>query len=99
MSGLGEALGDRAVTYGNYSSTQSGDPIGYTKGETIQDYRDLANSMSMGPRSNYPVGLSPCFTAGINGDWEEDGFCPISKLDRDACTCDDEFKAPMEAEL
>ena len=99
MSGLGNALGKKVVTYGKYSSTQSGNPIGYTKGETIQDYRDLANSMSMGSHSRYPVGLSPCFTAGINGDWEEDGLCPIAKIDRDQCTCDDEFKPPLEAEL
>lgn len=94
MSGLGRALGDKAVTYGKYSATHSGNPIGHQKGESIQDYRDLANAMSMGKNSNYPVGLSPCFAAGINGDWEEDGLCPVSKMDWDECTCDDEFKAP-----
>lgn len=84
----------KLVTYGNYTATQGGDVMGYRKGESIQDYRDLANAMSKGERSNYPVGLSPCFVAGINGDWEEDGFCPISKMDFDECTCDEEFKAP-----
>lgn len=95
MSNLGKALGGKVVTYGKYSATQGGDPIGYQKGESIQDYHDLANAMSMGKNSNYPVGLSPCFVAGINGDWDEDGFCPISKIDRDKCTCEDEFKAPI----
>jgi len=94
MSGLGKALGDRVVTRGKFSLTQSGNLIGHTKGETIEDYRDLANAMAAGKSSNYPVGLSPCFTAGINGDWEDDGFCPISKIDRSECTCDEEFKAP-----
>ncbi len=83
--------------YGKYSANESGDVIGYTKGESIQDYRDLANAMSMGKSSNYPVGLSPCFTAGINGDWEDDGYCPISKIDPSQCTCEDEFKAPRVA--
>ena len=95
MSGLGKALGDKAVTYGKYSATHSGNVIGYQKGETIQDYHDLANAMSMGKNSNYPVGLSPCFVAGINGDWDDDGFCPISKIDRSECACDEEFKAPV----
>ena len=99
MSKLGKALGNKVVTYGKYSSTSSGNPIGYTRGETIRDYHDLANSMSMGKNSNYPVGLSPCFCAGINGDWEDDGYCPISKIDLSECTCDDEFKAPPTEEL
>jgi hypothetical protein len=86
----------KTITYGNYTATQSGNVMGYRKGKTIQDYRDLANAMSMGAQSNYPVGLSPCFTAGINGDWDEDGICPVSKIDRDECTCDDEFKMPEE---
>lgn len=92
MSNLGKALGERAVTYGKYSATHSGNVIGYQKGETIQDYHNLANAMSMGKNSCYPRGLSPCFTAGINDDWGEDGFCPISKIDPSECTCDDEFK-------
>ena len=85
----------KTITYGEYTATQSGNVIGCRKGESIQDYHDLANAMSMGSRSNYPVGLSPCFVAGINGDWEEDGYCPISKIDPSECTCDDEFKAPV----
>ena len=93
MSESEKALGNKVVTFGKYSSTQSGNPIGYTKGETIQDYRDMANSMSAGKNSNYPKGLSPCFCAGINGDWGDDGFCPISRIDPTECTCDDEFKA------
>ena len=99
MSGLGKALGNKVVTFGKYSSTQSGNPIGYVKGKTIQDYHDMANSMSSGKNSNYPTGLSPCFCAGINGDWEEDGICPISKIDRDECTCDEEYKAPIKEKL
>jgi len=51
--------------------------------------------MSIGSASNYPAGLSPCFAAGINGDWV-DGFCPISKIDIDECACDDEFKYSLE---
>lgn len=89
-------MGDNVTTFGNYSANQSGDVIGYRRGESINDYRDLANAMSMGKRSNYPVGLSPCFVAGINGDWGDDGYCPISKIDPSECSCDDEFKAPAE---
>lgn len=84
------------VTFGEYTANQSGDVMGHRKGESIKDYHDLANAMSMGKNSNYPVGLSACFVAGINGDWEDDGLCPISKIDWDECTCDEEFKAPKE---
>jgi len=62
----------------------------YEKIESIDDARKLANNMSNS--GHYPAGLSPCFTAGINGDWEDDRVCPISKIDYNECTCDEEFK-------
>lgn len=85
---------DKLVTFGEYTANQSGDVMGYRKGKTLKDYHDLGNAMSMGKNSNYPRGLSACFLAGINGDWEDDGYCPISKIDPSECTCEDEFKAP-----
>lgn len=86
----------KTITYGEYSATQGGDLIGYRKGESIKDYQDMANAISMGKHSNMPVGLSPCFMAGHNGDWEEDGICPISKIAPNECTCDEEFKAKVK---
>lgn len=100
-SNLGKVIPKKygVVTRGEYSATKGGNLIGYRKGECIDDYRDMANAISMGSNSNMPVGLSPCFMAGYNGDWEEDGYCPISKIDRSQCTCDEEFKAPFEEDL
>lgn len=88
MSGL--------ITRRNYTANQSGDVFAYRKAKTIKDYRNLANVMAMGETSNYPAGLSPCFVAGINGDWDDDGYCPVSKMDMSVCTCEDKFKAPAK---
>jgi len=75
---------------GKFIITRQGLPLGHDKIESINDARQLANSMSNS--GHYPAGLSPCFTAGINGDWEEDGICPIYKIDKTECSCDEEFK-------
>lgn len=73
-----------------FTILKDGLPFGHEAIESIDDARRLANNMANS--GHYPAGLSPCFTAGINGDWEDDGFCPISKIDYSECTCDDEFK-------
>ena len=72
-----------------HTLTKQGLPLGHDKIESIDDARQLANNMSNS--GYYPAGLSPCFTAGINGDWEEDGICPIYKIDENECSCE-EFK-------
>ena len=76
---------------GKFIITKQGLPLGHDKIESIDDARQLANNMA--DSGHYPAGLSPCFTAGINGDWEEDGICPIYKIDKIECTCDEEFKS------
>ena len=80
-----------------YQITGQGLPLGHDKIESIEDARELANNMSNS--GHYPVGMSPCFTAGINGDWEEDGICPIYKIDKTECSCDKEMKDEFESIL
>lgn len=73
-----------------FTITKQGLPLGRDKIESIEDARQLANNMSSS--GCYPAGMSPCFVAGINGDWGEDGICPIYKIDKSECSCDKEFK-------
>lgn len=55
--------------------------------ETLEDAHEMANEMAN--HGNYPVGLKPCFVAGINGNFQENGICLFYP---DNCTCPDDCK-------
>jgi hypothetical protein len=57
---------------------------GYEPITTVEQAQVLANYL--GEYGDYPVGLSPCFAAGINGDAGD--ACPFAG--EDFCTCDTE---------
>ena len=61
--------------------------VQHEKIESLKDAKTLANNMYNS--GHYPV-VSNCFAAGINGDWEN-GICPIYRLDKTECTCEEHF--------
>ena len=65
---------------------KDGLPYCYEPIESIDDATLLANNMAKS--GYYPAGMDPCFVAGMNGDWGDDGVCPIYKIDKNECTCE-----------
>lgn len=83
---------------GKYHVNGQGNVASYEPVKSLQDAEDLSNAM--GASGVYPVGLSKCFAAGINGDSPE--ICAIYLIDKDECECKDmheEFEAILNAKL
>ena len=70
---------------GKYHVNGQGLVASYEAVKSLQDAEDLSNAM--GASGVYPVGLSKCFAAGINGDSPE--ICAIYLIDKSECTCTD----------
>lgn len=51
--------------------------------ETVEDTIAIGNAMAKD--GHFPAGLDPCFVAGINGEFKEDGNCLFDG--EDFCEC------------
>jgi hypothetical protein len=72
-----------AAIGGEKVGVHGGLPMVYRQIRTEDDARSLANAMA--DTGNYPHGMSPCETAGINGDQPLEDHCIFD--DQDFCRC------------
>lgn len=83
------------VKRGDHHLNGQGLPAVHVPADTEESALDLANAMYAS--GVYPAGLSPCFTSGINGDWEAyGGICPFWGTDTCECDIEDVFRECLD---
>lgn len=87
------------IRVGEHVVNGQGLTLEYVPVTTVKSANDLATAMYRS--GHYPAGLSPCFTAGINGTgvWDDNGGVCVF-FDGFTCDCPpdciDNFKAELE---